>query len=469
MRPGPLVACLALCLALTACQRTSRESPARHVVLISFDTTRADHFGFYGNPDVRTPRMDELASQSIVFDDFMTVVPTTLASHTSLMTGKYPHTHGTPRNGFMVHRDNEMLAEVLADAGFRSAGFVGSFALDTRFDFPQGFDHFDEGYSRIAGIEGRMQNERPAEAVTQAVVDWLDETELPDQLFLFVHYFDPHAPYEAPPPFKTMYDEHDTTGWPSWAEMHQQRLFETRNAYGEWAAARYAAEISYMDHHVGVLFDELRERGILDEALLVVTSDHGETFWEHREPFDHGWWNFQTTMRSVGLLRLPGAKHAGTRVAGLVASIDILPTALSYLGIRVPRGIDGETIVLDPPPVLPLSRERFGQATKPWEQVETDPRWTNMNKSRCIREDRYKFVQVPYANHEGLYDLQRDPDEQVNLLIGGAAEDRAVADRLRPRLESWADSARPLPSRFDAGQREETLERLKALGYLAGD
>jgi arylsulfatase A-like enzyme len=399
----------------------------------------------------------------------MTVVPTTLASHTSLMTGKYPHTHGTPRNGFMVHGDNEMLAEVLDDAGFHTAGFAGSFALDTRFDFPQGFEHFDETFSRMAGTEDRVQSERPAEVVTQAVVDWLDETELPDHLFLFVHYFDPHAPYEAPPPFSTMYDKHDRTGWPTWAEMHEQGLFETRTVYGEWAAAQYAAEISYMDHHVGVLLDQLGERGILDEALLVVTSDHGETFWEHREPFDHGWSTYQTTMRSVGLVRLPGAKHAGTRVGGLAANIDILPTVLSYLGIRVPRGIDGETIVLDPPPAVPLERVRFGEATKPWEQVETDPRWTNMTKSRCIRSGRYKFVQVPYVNHEGLYDLQRDPDEQVNLLIGGTAEDRAVADRLRPRLESWADSARPLPSHFEANLRLETIERLKALGYLGDD
>jgi arylsulfatase A-like enzyme len=441
---------------------------ARHVVLISLDTTRADQFGFYGNTYVKTPNLDRLAAESIVLDDFMTVVPTTLASHVSLLTGKYPHTHGTPRNGFMVNERNVMLAETLRAQGFKTAGFAGSFALESRFNFAQGFEHYDESFERFVDPE-HLQNERPAESVTRAVIDWLDDAGVPDRLFLFVHYFDPHAPYEAPPPYETMYDPSGREGVPDWKTARRDGLVQpgTRSEIAERMAMQYAAEISYMDHHIGVLIDELRRREILDDALVVVTSDHGENFWEHEPVFEHGWTTYQTTMRSVGILRLPRAENAGTRIGGVAANIDILPTMLRHLRVDAPDGIDGQPIDLTASG--PLDRVRFGQATKPWKRVETDPRWTNMLKARCVRAGRYKLVQVPYAGVEQLYDLERDPGEQRDLLAAGGSDAERVAKRLRAQLESWAASADPLESRFEPSQREETIERLRSLGYLGGD
>jgi arylsulfatase A-like enzyme len=437
--------------------------------MVSLDTTRADQLGFYGNPLVETPRLDALASESIVLDDFMSVVPTTLASHVSLFTGRYPHFHGVPRNGFMVDDENLMLAEVLRREGFVSAGFIGSFALDSRFNFAQGFEHYDERFDRHADLKGRTQNERAAESVTAAVLDWLDSTGMPERLFLFVHFFDPHAPYEAPPPFETQYDPSGREGLPAQQNVARDGLVQvgTKNEIADRLARQYAAEISYMDHHIGRLLDGLRERDVLNDALLVVTSDHGENFWEHGAVFDHGWSTFQTTVRSVGILRLPGQRGAGRRIEGLVATIDILPTVLTHLGIPVPEGIDGEPIDLEAPRQT-ASRPVFGQATKPWHEVETDPRWTNINKARCIRQGRHKLVQVPYAGIEGLYDLQADPLEQNNLLAAGGSEVEGLAGELRGRLEAWAATADPLPSRFEPSQLEETVKRLKALGYLGG-
>lgn len=469
-----LVLIVAIPLAgLTSCAGggTDAVGPPRHVVLISLDTTRADQLGLYGNPTVKTPRLDRLAAQSVVLDDFMTVVPTTLSAHVSLFTGKYPHTHGTPRNGFLVNEQNVMLPEILGEHGFVTAGFAGSFALEGRFNFAQGFEHYDEAFERFAGQDGRLQNERTAESVTQAVVDYLDQRGVPERLFLFVHYFDPHAPYEAPPPYDTMYDPSGREGLPDWKTVRHQGLVKpgSKDEVADRLARQYAAEISYMDHHLGRLLDELRERGILDDALLVVTSDHGENFWEHGAVFDHGWSTYQTTMRGVGIIRMPRAALAGTRIGGIAANIDIMPTVLGLLGIPVPDGIDGERIDLMRVAGRPLDRVRFGQAAKPWQEVETDPRWTNMTKTRCVRSGKYKLVQVPYAGHEELYDLEADPVEQVNLLASADAETEATARRLRDRLEAWAASARPLPSRFDPSQREETIERLRALGYLGGD
>ncbi len=458
-----------IALAASACTRTSEQAwPARHVVFISMDTTRADHFGFMGNERVKTPWLDAVARESIVFTDYMTVVPTTLASHTSLFTGKYPHSHGTPRNGFIVNRDNMMLTEILKGQGFHTAGFIGSFALDRRCEFNQGFDHYDEDFEVSVSEIGVGQNQRSAQAVTDAVVGYLDATGVPERLFLFVHYFDPHKPYSAPPPFDSAYDPQGRADIPDLGELRRS----TPEALGRETpvarryALQYAAEISYMDYHIGRLVADLRRRGILDSALLSITSDHGENFWEHDKTFDHGSTVYQTTMHAVSLLRLPGGRMAGTHLQQLTASIDILPTVLEFLGVTVPTGIDGKSVVLtrtgEPLPSL----ARYGQATDPWRGVETDPRWNNMLKSRFVREGRFKFIQTPHAGTEELYDIGADESEQTNLLATTSAETAAVAARLRPKLEAWAASADPLPSRFEPSFGAETAARLRSLGYL---
>ena len=446
------------------------DGPVRHVVVLSLDTTRADHFGFYGNTEVKTPRLDRLAGESIVFDDFMTVAPTTLASHASLFSGKYPHTHGTPRNGFTVNDENVMLAELLRDRGFATAGFVASFPMEHRFGIAQGFEHYDDTFDRLVHEAPVMQDERSAAAVTDAVIEYLDGREDERGLFLFAHYFDPHAPYAAPAPYDTLYDPRGGEGVPEWLELVKLCRDGVSPELFQRAEAQYAGEISYMDEHVGRLLDALKERGILDDALLVVTSDHGELFTEHPETicFDHGWMTFQPDVRAVGMIRLPGGAQGGTRVSELVANIDILPTVLRYLGIPAPQGIEGEPVDLEQLPGRSEGRLRFAQATKPWKLVETDPRWTNMLKTRCVRRGSYKLVQVPYAGHEALYDLSQDPGEQVNLLLNPSKAVLEVAGELRGELEAWAASADPLPSEFVTSQQDEVLERLRALGYAGG-
>jgi arylsulfatase A-like enzyme len=420
-----------------------------------------------GNPFVQTPHLDAIAAESIVLTDCMTVAPTTLASHTSLFTGKYPHHHGTPRNGYMVNLDNVMLAEILKEAGFVSAGFAGSFALDRRFDFAQGFDTYDQTFDVFIGDGGADQNQRTAEKVTNAVVAYLDAQGIPDHLFLFAHYFDPHAPYAAPTPFRSMYDSNGRQG----IEIIVDERFKAdqrRQQNGRHLISQYAAEISYMDFHIGRLFDELRRRGILDEAILLVTSDHGETFLEHPRPFSHGNSVYQTTMHSVGVIRLPGGEGGGRRIEEPVSNIDLLPTLLNILGISPPPGIDGEAIPLGVTNDALPQRTRFGQATKPRKKYETDPRWRNILKARYIRSGRHKFIQTPYLETEELYDLESDPSEQKNLLRGASQETLEIAARLRAELTAWVESANPLPTQFEQPHKDETIERLKSLGYLGG-
>ncbi len=462
------LALLSMLLSLAGCaSKSPRLLNVRHVVVISLDTTRADHFGFLGNQTVSTPRMDALAAVSIVFSNYMTVVPTTLASHTTLFTGKYPHHHGTPRNGFMVNAANEMLAEILEQAGFYTAGFIGSFALESRFDFAQGFDHYDENFSVLVGDEGADQNQRSAAEVTDAVIEHLDQTGVPERLFLFAHFFDPHRPYAPPAPYDEMYDPKGLAGLPTIDEIMQNPEFtvEQKQSLLRRHELAYAGEISYMDEHVGRLFDYLERHQILDDALVVITSDHGENFTEHPMFFNHGFSVFQTTMRGVCVFRLPNEVNGGSRVDDLIASIDVFPTILDALGLESPSGIDGERVDLLAAGDGLAPRTRFGQATKPKNQ-ETDPRWANIRKARCIREGKYKLIEIPFMGREGLYDLAVDPGETTNLLHNTTPEAAALAARLRAVLNEWAESARPLVSDFEQQQLQETLERLRSLGYI---
>ena len=453
------------------------EVTPRHVVVITLDTTRADHFGFLGNQQVETPHFDALAAESIVLSDFMTVAPTTLASHTSLFTGKHPHHHGTPRNGFMVNRANAMLAEVLQRQGFHTAGFVGSFALDSRFDFAQGFDHYDEDLYIHVGDGGADQDQRSSTMVTDAVIKYLDQIDTPERLFLFAHYFDPHQPYTAPGRFTEQYDsESDTSLW-SVADVRGTWFTNwfrqgAKQHHAQRHALRYAAEVSYLDSEVGRLLETLRDRGILDEAILVIASDHGETFLEHDEEFDHGHEVYQTTVRAVGMIRQPNGGTGGTAIGTPASTIDLFPTILEAVQVSPPASIDGVALdlrgTLSGTGETDSDRVLFGQATKPWEEVETDPRWYNIRKARYVRQGRFKFIQTPYAGTEELYDLAADPCEQVNLLVDGpeTASSSEAAQSLRRQLEAWAASAAPLSSGFESSQQDETIQRLRGLGYL---
>jgi arylsulfatase A-like enzyme len=431
---------------------------ARHVVFISLDTTRADHFGFMGNPWIRTPRLDDLATESVVFENHQTVVPTTLPSHTTLFTGRYPHHHGTPANGWIVNAANRMLPEILGEAGFQTAGFLGSFALDSRFQFAQGFDHYDESFDIFVGEDGSDQNQRSAESVTDAVIAYLDANGAAKNLFLFVHYFDPHRHYLDRGAFLDRYRGMDIP------------LTITPEAQGQAKRALslarlYAGEISYLDHHVGRLLVDLALRGILDESIVVLTCDHGENFAEHHEPFDHGIRVYESVTRVLWLMRLPGAALAGTRLELPSSSIDVLPTLLRELGLPIPDEVDGRAIDLRAPEALE-NRSRFSQASRESPAAIPDEAWPNRHKTRAIRRDGYKLIQTPHHGSEELYHLPDDSDEQQNLLLDPTPAQRALAAELARELEAWAASAQPLSSQPEYEQAQETIERLRALGYI---
>jgi choline-sulfatase len=435
----------------------------RHVVLITLDTTRADHFGFMGNPSVATPAFDAVAAESIVLDDLMTAASSTLASHTTLFTGTYPSRHGVLRNGFPVNEQNQMLPEILTGQGFHAAGFVSAFVMSDRFDFAQGFAHYDENFDQLIPAGGIEYLQRSAASTTDAVIGYLEAAGVPERLFLFVHYFDPHQPYAAPAEFVERYDPAPEALPADPAERLRTLSGTDRVAALQAYAWRYASEVTYLDAQVGRLLDHLRSSGVLDAALLVVTSDHGENFWEHEsdELFQHHKWVYQTVVHAPALIRLPGGRGGGARLTGPASHVDLLPTILETLGVPAPDAVQGAALNLLEPSEGP-SRPLYGEATGPrWPGGGPDQR-----NARFVREGRFKLIQTPYQGTEELYDLAADPGETANLLAAPTPDVAATAERLRQRLAEWVAAADPLPSTFGGMEKSDTIEKLRSLGYI---
>jgi len=473
--------------------------PYRHVVLISLDTTRADHLGCYGGETVRTPNIDALAAEGVLFRDVTSPVPTTLAAHTSIMTGLTARSHGVVRNGFMVHADNHMLAEVLGDAGFLCGAVLGSWALASDFAFDQGFHHFDDDFDLEFHPRSYDQNQRRAEHVTDAALAFVDSAAQGERLFLFAHYFDAHAPYDPPPPYDSMYGRE---GWrregtqadvDEAARVHQRAILDTDSVPGlagvfqqglsselvhgagraplgfdDELAALYAGEVGYLDQQVGRLLDGLRDRGLLDETIVILTGDHGETFWEHGDVWNHGLWLYDTTLRVPLIVRLPGADTAGLVIDGPVSTIDVMPTLLELLELSAPEPLEGRSLAAALAGAVAPHRPIFSEATQPVGLPLPDGAWGNDPLPKSVRSGPWKYVFAPYLGLEELYHVGRDPLERRNLLIRPNPTTEARRAELSGELQDWLRARHPRPSQFNQEQLREVERRLRELGYAEG-
>lgn len=433
-----------------------------HVLIVSIDTLRADALGAYGGPS--TPHLDALAEGGALFTAASTPAPTTLAAHTSMMTGTWPHTHGVPRNGFLVPDSQRMLAEILGDHGFYSAAFLGGFPLQSGFNFTQGFDHVDEHFDMVKeGWRGCLgpeieQNQRTAGSLNDALFTWLDRGGPPADApkFLFVHYFDPHAPYSPPEPFRPEVDA-------------QGSLDDRRAVRDRWPApeaadlsaelgALYAGEVAYTDHAIGELLAGLDRRSLLERTLVVVTSDHGESATEHDEIWDHGLGVWQETVHVPWILS--GPEISPIRIDGPVSTVDLAPTVLDLLGISMPAAMEGRTLKAALGGVALQPRPAFSEATKPrGGPAEEGVQWANIRKCRAVRIEGYKRIRCPMDGTAALFDLDADPGETVEQTH--ALPD--VAAKLDATLAAWDRDAAPPATTFD--DDPETIRQLEALGY----
>jgi arylsulfatase A-like enzyme/Flp pilus assembly protein TadD len=428
-RPSGIAAGILIALSIAAFLGTrSRWSqlhpkPSPNLLLISIDTLRADHLGLYG-ARAATPRLDALGRAGVVFERAVAQVPITLPSHASLFTASYPFAHGVRDNGsFRLPEERRTLTEAFRAAGYRTAAFVGSFALDSRFGLEQGFELYDDFYGDTGALEDFAISERPAARVLAPALEWLSgQREAP--WFAFVHLYDPHAPYLPPAPF---------------SERFAQDL--------------YRGEVAYVDDALGKFLDELKKRGQLENSLVVVTSDHGEGLGEHGER-THGMFAYETTLHVPLILSWEGVL-APRRVASRVRLVDVAPTLLALAGLAPLPASQGLSLV----PFLE-GRDESSEGESYFEALAF-----NLNRDFAplagLYRGRFKFVRLPIPE---LYDLDADPGETENLAPARPALVKEMAARLEEVEGSGAIEGGGGGNRLAVD--EETRRRLQTLGYV---
>jgi arylsulfatase A-like enzyme/Flp pilus assembly protein TadD len=388
---------------------------AESVVLITIDTLRADHVGAYGFASAQTPTMDALAREGVRFDKAWAPAPITLTSHASLLTGRYPPGHGARHNGVVMNGAVPALASALEAAGFQTAAFVSAFPLDRRFGLQRGFDVYDDELPRAAG--GRQENERPgAETVSRAIA-WLQRQPPAARVFLWVHLFEPHAPYGDP-----------------------------RQASSRPAMSRYDDEVAVADREAGRLVGALGERTAT--ALVVVAGDHGEAFGEHGE-IGHSIFVYDTTLRVPLIFKGPRVPK-GVAIADDVSLVDVAPTILALLDAS-PMDVDGRSLLPTFGGTHMDSRVIYAESFAPL----LDFGWASL---RTVRDGQWKYIAAPKPE---LYDLTRDAGETSNRI----GEDPQRAARLDSQTARW--SAPELTAQAGAAS-SETTARLRSLGYVGG-
>ncbi len=465
MTPPPvrLLAWLAVSLAAAVGCGPSREADGpRHAILVSIDTLRRDHLTPYGYGRDTTPHLQRLAEAGIVFEQAIAANTNTAPSHASMFTGLHPHRHGVLRNGYSLDDEVATLAEQLPPDTARGA-FVSGYPLQrTMSQLDRGFEHYDDAFDEEDGADWQ----RRAEDTVVRATAWLEsvaKTRRP--IFLFVHLYDPHHPYDAPEPFATRFLPAGQVTFRFEGEAGYERFWEgeaSREELREYVA-RYDGEIAYTDHHVGQLFAALERLGLWDESLVLVLSDHGETLDERAAPFAHGGRAYDEQVRVPLLLRLPGDRLAGTRVAAPVHHIDVAPTLLDFLGVATASEVDGISLrpLVENAPAVSAERPLFTTALpQAWRVPEVGAELDPEVLVAAVRTGRWKLI--AYPGRDGpihhLFDLAADPDETRDV----ASEVPETKEALARRLAAWQpDAPAPVPE-LDAEQEAA----LKALGYL---
>jgi arylsulfatase A-like enzyme/Flp pilus assembly protein TadD len=421
------VAAVLLALVVVVVRRRGPDTlhpvPGQNVLLITIDTLRADALSSYGGA-AATPAIDRLAEEGVRFDFAHAHAVTTLASHASILTGQLPFQHGIRDNsGYRLPPNARTAATLLKQAGYETAAFVSAFPVHSRFGLNQGFDRYDDRFGETRAPTEFVMPERPAAAVVPLAREWIAARRAA-AWFVWVHVFDPHAPYRPPPPFDAQY-----------------------------AAQPYYGEVAATDAALAPLLADVRaaER----PTIVVVTGDHGEALGDHGEQ-SHGLFAYESTLRVPLIVsQLGGDRRTATapRDVSSVAArhIDLLPTILDAIGQPVPADLPGRTL-------MPAGERRAGAPARPtyFEAMSgvLNRGWAPLTG---VLVDREKYIDLPILER---YDLGGDPGERTNLAGRAAERDRTLAAALR-----GFDAPMPGPR---ATEDPDAAARLRALGYTAG-
>lgn len=402
----------------------------RDVILITMDTTRADRMGFLGSKRGLTPHLDALARQSAIFTRAYAQAPVTTASHATILSGTYPQYHKVNDAGVPLAKDVPFAPAIFRARGYQTAAFVGAVILDPRAGgapgFDRGFDTYDAGFRERGPGESRYATlERRGDQVVAHALAWLSKHQT-RPFFLWVHLYDPHAPYDPPEPYRSRF-----------------------------SSDPYDGEIAYADSAVGTLLDGLRAAHVYDNATIAVMADHGEAFGEHGE-LGHGVFLYAPTIHVPLLLKLAGGIDGGKRVETRVSLVDVLPTLLESESIPAPAAIQGRSLM----PIIRASGKEASVDRNSYAETDYPHRAYGWSSLRAMRSGKYLFVDAP---RKELYDETADPDEEHDL----SSNAKAVTSTLLGQLDQFRTRtgiSRMAP-KANMSSREE--QNLRALGYVA--
>lgn len=386
------------------------EFPKGPIVLISIDTLRADRLGAWGHQPARTPNIDALAREGLVYENAWSHVPLTLPSHASMFTGRLPWEHGVRNNiGYQfdgsTHRS---IVRSLSESGFRTGGAISAYVLRAGTGIADGFDFYEDAISSVGGqAQGRLS--RPGGATAALAADWA-ASQGSNPFFLFLHIFEPHAPYDAPEPYRSSVSD------------------------------PYDAEVAAADAIVGEFIERLRKQGQYENATIILVSDHGEGLGDHGED-EHGIFLYREAIHVPLIIRLPRGVNGGQRVKTNVQLADLAPTIASIAGI--PFEATGKSLLAK----IEDDRRIYSETFYPRIHLG----WSEL---RSLVSGGFHYIEAPKPE---LYDMQADPRETRNVL----SDNRRVYAALRTELES-IDRALAPPSAIDP----EQAARLAALGYI---
>ncbi len=398
-----------------------------NVILITLDTLRADHLSCYDPDKVATPHLDRLAAEGVLFERCIAQTPLTLPSHTTILSGTYPLHHQVRDNGgFIVPAELELLSEILQRQGFATSAFIAAYVLHSKWGLARGFDHYSDTFdlSKHKAISlGDVQ--KRADQVLAEARDWL-RANRERRFFSWIHLFDPHTPYEPPSPFLERYP-----GQP------------------------YRGEVAYLDDELGKFLVFLEEQGLLDNSLVIVTGDHGESLGQHQE-MTHGFFIYEASQWVPLIVRAP-FPFPVKKVPALVQHVDLAPTVLEALALPVPPAMQGRSL-------LGLLAGDSGSAREfNFAYAETFyPRlhfgWSEL---KAFYQDDLKYILAP---EDELYDLGRSRHEEENIVLRRQPDQRRLSTRLDEFIRE--QSSRALSPVEQGPQDQASLQKLAALGYI---
>jgi arylsulfatase A-like enzyme len=419
-----LLLCAATAIFFLIRPRSGSEAAPANLLLITLDTTRADRLGCYGDRSAKTPVLDALAREGVLFENCYAPAPLTLPAHCSIFTGRWPIAHGVRNNSsYRLDETERTLAETLAAAGYDTAALIAAYVLNGKFGLAQGFGRYDDrlGYEEKAG---NLDAQIPADRVYGKFREWL-ERKGNKPFFLWAHFYDPHKPY-APPA-----------------------------AYLQAAAGdAYRGEVAYVDATIGRMIADLKERRLFEQTLIVVVGDHGEAFGEHGEK-GHGIFCYDESLKVPLIFANAGVPEKPARRRQRTSLVDIMPTVLEMLDIGAEASVQGKSLTA-------LMAGAGKNASRPlYLESMYGRELNNWAPLTGLISGSFKYISLPQAE---LYDLSADPGEKINLFF----KKNLMARQLDRELAAFVGSQRagrgqnPQPA-----MPAEDKSKLAALGYIS--